>query len=209
MADPKSPTRPVLALCVAALLAVAAAGCGGSSHSAPTPRDQVRTTLVLFQRATARKDFQTLCDRVLARELIRHLDRLNVPCEIGLERSVLALVKQPKLTVLGVDVHGQRATARVRTTAIDEPASTDVVQLVREGGAWKIAALGAPAPGGGTGASPPTTPPSTTPTPTTTGPTFSFPTPTPKTTPTAPGTTSSPTTTAPPTTSTSKTTTGR
>jgi hypothetical protein len=41
-----------------------------------------------------------------------------------------------------VTIKGDRASAKVHSTAANQPASDDTVALVREGGDWKIGALG-------------------------------------------------------------------
>ena len=60
------------ALAAAALAAALLAGCGDSG---PSAEQQVRTTLDEFGRATAAKDYQALCDRIFAPQLVRKLNR--------------------------------------------------------------------------------------------------------------------------------------
>ena len=43
------------------------AGCGDAG---PTPEEQVRSTVTEFGRATVAKDYQALCDRILAPALV-------------------------------------------------------------------------------------------------------------------------------------------
>jgi hypothetical protein len=50
--------------------------------------------------------------------------------------------ESPKLEVRQVTIKGDRASAKVHTTAANQPASDDTVALVRAGGNWKIGALG-------------------------------------------------------------------
>ena len=97
----------------AGLALALARGCGDSE---PTPEEQVRTTLTAFSRATAAKDYQALCDRLLAPSLIADLKKIGLPCEIALQQG-LGDVKQPRLIVGKVTVKGKRATAEVRTSA--------------------------------------------------------------------------------------------
>ena len=77
-----------------------------------TDEEQVRTTLTAFSRATAAKDYQALCDRLLAPSLIADLKKIGLPCEIALQQG-LGDVKQPRLIVGDVTVEGKTATAEV------------------------------------------------------------------------------------------------
>jgi hypothetical protein len=43
-----------------------------------------------------------------------------------------------------VEVSGDQALARARSTAVGEPPSTDIVRLVKEDGDWRIASLSEP-----------------------------------------------------------------
>ena len=46
--------------------------------------------------------------------------------------------------MLGVEVNGDQALARVRTTAGGELTSTDLVRLIKEDGGWRVASLSEP-----------------------------------------------------------------
>ena len=87
-------------------------GCG---ENEPTDEEQVRTTLTAFSRATAAKDYQALCDKLLAPSLISDLKKIGLPCEIALQQG-LGDVRQPRLIVGQVTVKGKTAVAEVRTT---------------------------------------------------------------------------------------------
>jgi hypothetical protein len=121
-------------------LAVALAGCGDSG---PTDEEQVRTTLTAFSRATAAKDYQTLCDRLLAPSLIADLKKIGLPCEIALQQG-LRDVKQPRLIIGAVTVKGKKATADVRSSAEGEAPSQDTIELERTDKGWRIASLATP-----------------------------------------------------------------
>jgi Putative lumazine-binding len=124
--------RAILALlCV---LAVAGAGCGRSEER------EVRRTLDAFAQATARKDYQRLCDDLFAERLVEEVRR-TVPCEVALRNSSLNDARNPKLTVRSVAVDGNRATAVVATSAANQRPSEDTVELVKEGEQWRILAL--------------------------------------------------------------------
>ena len=64
------PGRPGRRGWALAALALVVAGCGDSG---PSDEEQVRATLTAFTRATAAKDYQALCDRVFAPDLVKKL----------------------------------------------------------------------------------------------------------------------------------------
>jgi len=125
-------------------LALALGGCGDAE---PTDEEQVRTTMTAFSKATAAKDYQRLCDKLLAPSLIADLKKIGLPCEIALQQG-LGDVKQPKLIVGDVAVDGQKATAEVRTSAQGQAPSSDTVELERTEDGWRIASLATPSEAG-------------------------------------------------------------
>ena len=131
---------------IAAVLALALA-LGGCGDAGPTDEEQVRTTLTAFSKATAAKDYQRLCDKLLAPSLIADLKKIGLPCEIALQQG-LGDVKQPKLIVGDVTVEGKKATAQVKTSAQGQPPSSDTVELERTEDGWRIASLATPSEAG-------------------------------------------------------------
>jgi Putative lumazine-binding len=120
-------------LCLAALAGLASA-CGQSEER------EVRRTLDAFAQATARKDYQRLCDDLFAQRLVEEVRR-TVPCEVALRNSSLDEARDPKLTVRRITVDGDRATAVVATSAANQRPSEDTVELVKENEQWRILAL--------------------------------------------------------------------
>jgi hypothetical protein len=117
----------------------------------PDREGEVRATLDRYVEATRDKDYQTLCDDLYASDLIQRVRGTGLPCEVAL-RTGLEDRKNPQLTVLDViDVTDDQARARIRTTAVDEPPSVDVVTLVDEDGSWRVESLS----DGGSGAQSP------------------------------------------------------
>jgi hypothetical protein len=129
-----APTRSRL-LVLALTFALAFAACGRENQE-----DEVRSTLDRFAKATAAKDFQTLCDDLFAAKLVEQVNRA-LPCELALKNSSLGDAQKPELRVLSVKVDGDKATARVRSSAANQPASEDTVGLIREDGTWRIISL--------------------------------------------------------------------
>ncbi len=127
-------TRPLLLV----LAVCALAGCGDSG---PSDEQQIRAALAEFERATAARDYQALCDRVLAPELIETVKQIGLPCELALQKG-FEDVENPRLTVGTVEVDGDNATAEVRSSAAGESPSEDTVELVKIRDGWRVASLG-------------------------------------------------------------------
>jgi hypothetical protein len=131
---------PVRRWWVVPALALVLAGCG---EKEPTPEEQVRATLTSFSRATASKDYQKLCDKLLAPSLVSDLKKIGLPCEIALQQG-LGDVRQPRLIVGTVTVDGKKAVAEVQTSAEGEAPSKDSVELERTDAGWRISSLATP-----------------------------------------------------------------
>jgi len=121
-----------------ALALLLLASCGDQG---PTPEQQVRSTVTEFGRATAAKDYQTLCDRLLAPSLVEEVESIGLPCEVAL-RQGLGDVREPRLTIGRVQVRDDKASAEIRTSAAGEQPSKDTLELVNLDGTWKISSLG-------------------------------------------------------------------
>ena len=87
--------RPVRPRFVAVLLVAASlSGCGGG----PSDTQQVQAAVEAFGRATAAKDYQGLCDRLLSPDLVQEVEQAGLPCEVAL-RQGLGDVQAPTLTI--------------------------------------------------------------------------------------------------------------
>ena len=109
-----------------------------SLRPGPNSDKEVRQTLDRYAQASRAKDYQTLCDDLLSSEIVDRLRSVGLPCEVAL-RTGLQNTKNPTLTVIGVEVNGNQALARVRGVAVGQPPGTSTYRLVREGGGWRIA----------------------------------------------------------------------
>src|SRR4051795_6176122 len=128
--------RGVRRLLVALLLVFAACGDSG-----PNDSEQVHSVVERFGRASAAKDYQTLCDKLLAPKLVSQVESAGLPCEVALKQG-LGDVKAPTLTIGKIEVHGDTATAQVQSAAQGQPPSRDTLQLVRaDDDSWRIASL--------------------------------------------------------------------
>lgn len=128
---------------VATLACTALVGCGqGDGKVAEDPVKSVRAVVVRFGEASAKKDYQAICDELITPGLVAGVEQVGLPCELAFKQG-LGDVRAPTLKVLAVTVRGDRASARVTSGAAGQKPSTDVLRLQRRAGAWRIAALGA------------------------------------------------------------------
>jgi hypothetical protein len=111
-------------------------GCGGG----PTDTERVHDVVEAFGQASAAKDYQRLCDDLLAPKLVTEVESAGLPCELALKQG-LGDVSAPRLTIGTIRVDGDAATADVQSSAKGEPPSRDTLQLVRVDDAWRIASL--------------------------------------------------------------------
>ena len=76
------------------------------------PTEAVHKTVDRFGKAVADKDYQELCDNLLAGNLIVALEERGVPCELALKTG-FGNVKDPKISVRTVAVNGDKALVTV------------------------------------------------------------------------------------------------
>jgi hypothetical protein len=131
--SPPMPVRPALVACLGLTLL---AGCGKGGGSS----DAVRSTLRGFASATAKRDYQALCDDYFAPALVDKVEQAGLPCEAAV-RPELSATRRPTLTIRAVEVDGDKATAQIHTEAANQPPSDDTIALVRVTGRWRIASL--------------------------------------------------------------------
>jgi hypothetical protein len=120
----------------------------------PNEEKDVRATLDRYAQATRAKDYQALCDDLFARDIVSGLSDVGLPCEVALRNSSFETVRNPQLRVLGVEVSGEQALARTRSTAVGEAASLDTIKLVKQDGIWRVASLSEPGAAAAAGATP-------------------------------------------------------
>lgn len=135
--------RHALAALAVPVLALTAAACGDSGPSKDSPEQQVRSVVTRFGEATKVKDYQEICDRLIAKSLSDNVEEFGLPCELAF-RQGLDPVKDPRLVIRSVSVTGAKAKVVVRSTAANQPPSSDTLELTRlpkQG--WRITALGA------------------------------------------------------------------
>ena len=133
------PVGGVKRVTVAAALACAL--LGGCGDQGPTDEEQVRGVVAAFGRATAAKDYEAMCDRLLATDLVQKVTQIGLPCEVALRRG-LGDVEDPQLSIGKITIQGEKATVAVRTSAAGQRPSEDVLDLVKVSGRWRISSLG-------------------------------------------------------------------
>ncbi len=129
--------RGGLAIAWIACAAFLLGGCGTSD------RDQVRAKVDQFLKATASKDYATMCDQVLAPALLAHLSAGGIKCQQAMQIA-LGGVKSPALSIGRIDVNGNKASVITLTTAAGQEASLDAIELTKTGSGWRVESLGTP-----------------------------------------------------------------
>ena len=131
---------PVLTRLAVGVAILTLAACGKEK-----PTEAVHKTVDRFGKAVADKDYQELCDNLLAANLISALEARGVPCELALKTG-FGDAKDPKISIKTVAVNGNKALVSVHSTASNQPASDDTLGLTEEHGKWKISSLAQPQP---------------------------------------------------------------
>ena len=128
---------------LSAAIALAAGGCSVGDEEKPKPArgatSGVATTVAALERATRAGDFATVCDRLFTASARKRAG--GADCA-RLLRSQARDVRRPTIRVVGIRIRGERASVRVRTTAQGQPPVVDTLELVREGGGYRVDALG-------------------------------------------------------------------
>jgi hypothetical protein len=139
--------RPRSALLAAAVAAVAVlAGCAPSTTSSSNSTSkfkgdqrQAAQTIEDLEAAANDGNETKICNELLSRALAGRIAAHGAPCPVAAKAAVKD-ADSVGMTVEQVRVNGDRATARV---TLDRGNKDRVVnmQLVREGGRWRISAL--------------------------------------------------------------------
>ncbi|MGH2712756.1 MAG: hypothetical protein ACRDM7_02505 [Thermoleophilaceae bacterium] len=124
-------------------MAVAAflAGCLGGDEEAEPARGAARDVAVVvdqLEKATARRDFATLCDELFtaaARE------RAGGDDCVRLTRSAAEGISRPSIEVRAIQIEADRARVEITTRAAGQAEVPDALELRREQGEWRVEAL--------------------------------------------------------------------
>jgi uncharacterized protein HemX len=134
-------SRAVGALALALTLAIGLGACGTaiSTGSYKGESKAVVQRISDFQTDVTASEEKKLCENDLARAVQTRLQAAGSNCVQALKKQ-LGAIQNFELTVKSIAVHGTSATARVSSTWSGKQ-RTSTMLLVKEGGAWKIAAL--------------------------------------------------------------------
>jgi len=129
---------PALAL----LLALALAGCGAATTDSATEfegaEQDVARAVEDLEEAAQEDEPRRICQALLAKEVVERIEGSGTQC-VDVVGKALDEADTFTLTVESVRVSGTTARARVETGSDEE--KLEILELVREGDAWKIAGL--------------------------------------------------------------------
>jgi hypothetical protein len=111
-----------------------------SGSAATTDQAEVRRVIGRYAQATRDKDYRTLCGQLYSSELLDRIRATGLPCDVAL-RTGMEDRENVQLRLLGVELIGETASARVRWTARGEMPSVDAVPLAKESDIWKVTSL--------------------------------------------------------------------
>jgi hypothetical protein len=133
-------------MAIPVVLASVLAGCGGGGSkpaSAPvaTAARVAATVVAQFESATARRDFATVCERLLS--AAERAQAGGSDCPRLMAARARGIVR-PRIRIRRIELTAGGALVHVRTTAEGQAPTEDVIRLVRERGGLRIASLGEP-----------------------------------------------------------------
>ena len=118
------------------------AGCslGGDEETRPATgaTRQIAETVGSLDQAIRRRDFRTVCDRLFTAGARRRAGGRDCP---RLLRSTVAGLRRPSIQIVAIELSGEKAKVRVRSRAAGQPPLTDTINLVRQGGGYRVEAL--------------------------------------------------------------------
>jgi hypothetical protein len=130
--------RALVLVVASAALAGCSLGADEEPKAARGVASEVGVVIAELQRSVARGNYRALCDDIFTAVARRRSGGSRCP---RLLRSRAGAVRRPRVELTRLAVRGDAATARVRTRAAGQPPRTDVVELRREGGEWRIEAV--------------------------------------------------------------------
>jgi hypothetical protein len=131
----------LLAVVAGALIAVAAAKISGREEPPAVSGDakDVVATVMQFQTALANRDWAGICARLYSSRA--RAGAGGGRCAANLAQSAGTL-RDPRVTIVSVVVRGEAATVTVSASVNGKPPVRDAIELVREGGHFRIASSG-------------------------------------------------------------------
>ena len=121
---------------------LALSGCSLGGDEQPKPAagtvKAVGEAIERLERAMARGDWRAVCNDLFTPAARERAGGDTCP---RLLRSDAAGLRDPSIRVLRIDVQRRRATVRVRSRARGQPPLTDLIELRRVGGRYRVEAL--------------------------------------------------------------------
>ena len=128
---------------MAAIALLASSGCSLGADEEAKPASgapaQIAATVDRLERAVAQRDFATICDQLFTPKARQRAGGDECARQL---RSAAEGVKRPSIDIEAIDVKDDRATVKVRTEAEGQARVSDELRLRREGGRWRVEALG-------------------------------------------------------------------
>lgn len=120
--------------------AVVSGGFSGGDTPAisGSPKDAV-AVVESYSTALGRHDWPTICNRLYSAEARAAAGGSGCPARLA---QAAGEVRQPELRILSVDVRGSQATVQVQASVNGGAALKNTIELVREGGSYRIVAAG-------------------------------------------------------------------
>jgi len=115
------------------------AGCG-SHEPEPLkgPAKEVAAVVEALQSSLQARDYRRICRNLLSSKLRDRAGGGGCPAEL---RRTAADVRRPRIRIRKISVKGPRAKVEVTTRAKGELARAETIELVREGGRFRISSL--------------------------------------------------------------------
>jgi hypothetical protein len=126
--------------CSLALASFAGCSCGKDRETEPGTgvARAVGETVESLEQAIARGDWRAVCDDIFTPAARRRAGGDACP---RLLRSDAGGLRRPRIRILRIEVEGSRARAQVRSRARGQQPITDVIELRRMGGRYRVEAL--------------------------------------------------------------------
>jgi hypothetical protein len=128
----------VLAVAVVALLVARLSGQQDTPQVTGAAKDVV-STVMRFQTALAARDWPTICNKLYSSRARAAAGGAHCPSTLAQSAGGL---REPRVKILSVVVRGQAATVTVAASVNGRPPVTDAIELVREGGHFKVVSAG-------------------------------------------------------------------
>lgn len=120
--------------------AFVAAGCGGKDQgpNARKPALEAGAVVNTFERDLLAGNYQHICDKIFTSQVREQAGGRGCA---GFLRRTAGPVKRPRIEVKNVAVKGDTAKVKVETSASRQAVVPETIELVRQGGRFRIASL--------------------------------------------------------------------